>query len=364
MRYEYKYNKYVKKYNNLSKMNGSRFFDYFKKKPEEEKLIKNTELYNLIKNDDVNGVKELLEKYKSDNVLEKHINSYYDFDFANYFKNLWDGKIQRIEKYHIHESLSPLSHAVDLKYYDIIKLLLKYGSKPVFDYGNAEAPLISSINDGNVKRKYKIMKLLIKYGADVNEKYSRYTPLQYESTMTNKNIIIYKLLVENGANINDINPKEDKTAITLSLPHIYGYDENDPVSSHEINNTLDIIKYLIDNGAKLNNKDFEEKYKPWPPLYHAVVFSRNYKIVKLLIDRGADVNVNDEYFYILHDAIEDRISYKIIKLLIDSGADVYAFNDINKTPLNIVNDIEDNDSYRNKVRKLITDKIKSKKSKK
>lgn len=73
----------------------------------------------------------------------------------------------------------------------------------------------------------------------------------------------------------------------------------------------------------VNTKDSDES----TPL-HVAAHSGNSKVVKMLIDAGADVRaVDDEGLTPLHWATETG-NLKILKLLIDSGSDVNASSDV------------------------------------
>lgn len=54
--------------------------------------------------------------------------------------------------------------------------------------------------------------------------------------------------------------------------------------------SLEVAKYLIDNGADVNAKDVEGLT---PLIWH--VLHRNYEIVELLVEKGANVTVVDRF---------------------------------------------------------------------
>nr|XP_023956204.1 ankyrin repeat domain-containing protein 2 isoform X2 [Chrysemys picta bellii] len=94
---------------------------------------------------------------------------------------------------------------------------------------------------------------------------------------------------------------------------------------------LDAVKLLQDRGADLNLKD---KLMSTP--LHVATRTGQTEIVEHLINTGVDVNSRDrEGDSALHDAV--RLNrYKIIKMLILCGADMMAQNLAGKTPTDLV----------------------------
>ena len=213
-----------------------------------------------------------------------------------------------------------------LKNPSLKKILDKLKKIPANQWTYAErgTTALHWIRNDNVE----IAKLLIDNGADVNAKTKKFfetnfgkftssptisipaqsTPL--DLAILNEHIKTAKLLIDNGAYINT---KKDN----------YG---DTPL--HKINN-IDIIKLLIDKGTDVNVKNKIGN----TPLYYA----KDLEIAKLLIDNGADVNAkNNQGNTPLHYAQ----NLEIAKLLIDNGADIYAKSGGGNTPLYYAKDLE------------------------
>ena len=113
------------------------------------------------------------------------------------------------------------------------------------------------------------------------------------------------------------------------------------------NGNLDILSYLFEQGANVNASSSSQYADPWSlpsefddflpiwrtPLIVALTNGHN-DAFTFLIDKGADVNLQDHVGYTaLHHAVERR-NFDAVSCLVHNGADVNLFTSINKhTPL-------------------------------
>ena len=102
----------------------------------------------------------------------------------------------------------------------------------------------------------------------------------------------------------------------------------------------EICKLLIENGANVNDKDFQGANAL---IYGSTFLKWDLSIIKLLIDSGIEINAQDKDGYTA--LMEATISgnYETVKLLIESGADINIKNNDGKTALDFA---EEND-YKN-----------------
>jgi len=149
-----------------------------------------------------------------------------------------------------------LRYAAEYGHLKVVKCLVEAGADI---HANEDQALRCAAEYGHVD----IVKYLIEKGADVHV-WHEYA-LKY--AIENKHLEVVKLLVENGANVNEEG--------VLSSAAAYG--------------DLEIVKYLVEHGAANN----------WALRW--AVENEHTEIVKLLIERGADINV-------LH------LGYKLYKL--------------------------------------------------
>lgn len=119
---------------------------------------------------------------------------------------------------------------------------------------------------------------------------------------------------------------------------------------------IEAIKILLERGADINCR----KMYFGTPLTLAVYFNRP-DCVKLLLDHGADINlkdfwVNDRTVGILHDHTPLQLSIEkkhieCAKLLIEHGADLTIQNDIGETFINFFTD----ENFKDEILKFIED---------
>ena len=154
-----------------------------------------------------------------------------------------------------------------------------------------------------------IIKLLVENGANIDDVSTKNsTPLFIASQVRNKNVVTY--LLEKGANINTI------TALGYSALSIVAYK-----------GYLDLVKILVENKANINHDGFS-------PIYMAVL-GGNLQIVKYLCEKGADINAkitnDDEESAFILAAHEGHLP--ILKYLLDNGAKIDITDRHLQTPL-------------------------------
>lgn len=211
---------------------------------------------------------------------------------------------------------------------EIIKYLIEKGANVNKLDSDGCSPLHYAIimsfdlyNEGKLNNS--IVKLLIENGADVNIKNtSNYTPLfliarNCQGKHIQKVQSNVKYLIENGAKVK-INKKTDLNILTVffrNLMHTYEEyvninDDNEPAYDMDVDDdfwsiiddiddkhflltmpddVLELIKYLIDNGAKVNSRDEHGK-----TILHYAVFFGTLEQVELLINSGADFRIKSD----------------------------------------------------------------------
>jgi len=197
-------------------------------------------------------------------------------------------------------------------YTEIVKLLLDKGAK--IDGGNGRTALMEASSGGYME----IVKLLLDNGAKINVNDDNgNTALIHASTGGN---IIIKFFINRDKNVNKNVTSSDELALLKGWQQQY----------------TEIVELLLSKGADVNAKnDFGVT-----PLMGASE-SGQLEIVKLLLDKGADVNAKNDFgitplmvplkinFRKIKDILSDQVFLKlhnlyvgIFKLILDKGADV------------------------------------------
>lgn len=138
---------------------------------------------------------------------------------------------------------------------------------------------IYDMNQRNKKlsneKLYELINDIVYVWSHFEQKRVDLTPLEIEILMDNKEEVLN--LINNGTDLNKISPS--------------GYY---PLEVAIAMSNYDLSKLLIENGANVN---IQSEYTP----LNVAVTMKSYQIVKLLIDNGVDINRVDEYgFNALH----------------------------------------------------------------
>lgn len=170
-----------------------------------------------------------------------------------------------------------------------VSFLLRYGANPDIKCIYGDTPLHISCLDGNDD----IFKILLENGA---------TPL----TRNNKNLSVVDIALEN-----------ENTSILKTL---FKYIDVDPV---EITKTrsIPVIDALLDSGVDIDTQD------PFcfTCLHHACE-KGNLKLVKFLVEHGADLNIESVCGYPINLCWPTKEGISIAKYLINKGADLHRAN--------------------------------------
>ena len=211
-----------------------------------------------------------------------------------------------------------------------------------------------------------IVNLLIDAGADVNAQCNEGNTVLHWACRCG-NVEFVKVLLENGADINRINDVKNQfgnTPLEFTKKINFNGSYDDVIQFLEDYKKTQIIKEAVPDKEKLKEKlkeaiftnyncgrSIDERYNDIKKLIEdgvdvnaevsdtgikalIVAACGGYiKILKLLLDAGADINAKDNFGWTaLHCAREVEIA----KLLIEAGADINAKDNFNTTPLGSV----------------------------
>jgi uncharacterized protein len=160
--------------------------------------------------------------------------------------------------------------------------------------------------------------------------------LQFAAYHRNKEAIeiirvyLNKLDIFEAASIGDGNTLLHLIEKDPDQTNAYSVDGFTPLGLASFFGHTELVKILIDNGAKPNiaaNNQFKVT-----PLHSACSIS-NYDIAEILIKNGADVNAKQmQNVTPLHSAAHNG-QIRLVKLLIDNGADINSKMENGQTPL-------------------------------
>ena len=164
--------------------------------------------------------------------------------------------------------------------------------------------LLNAASVGDSQGYADVVSTLIEKGANVNAKDSKGTTvLQYAIMKGNTEVV--SVLLDKGATV------DDTTVISSFIPA-------------SLSNNLDIPLMLLDKCKDINARD-ETNNIGYTILMYAVGYPELTKVVKVLIDKGADVNASDiKGNTALMNVAKGFGSIETMRILLDKGADVNA----------------------------------------
>ncbi len=175
-------------------------------------------------------------------------------------------------------------------------------------------PLIDELMDAIYDNDFEKVKDLFARGATANDR-DEYggTPLMYAADSENASLELVQFLLDNGARVNDT----DIDGIGALL---------DAVKSDR----ADIAALLLDNGARIDHQSYNQFYGGQVSALMEAAYMGSHKVLRLLLDRGADLDLKDaegmtaldiavdagdeESARMLRDAAEQRAAEKAAKV--------------------------------------------------
>lgn len=146
------------------------------------------------------------------------------------------------------------------------------------------SPVIFSIMHG----KYDIFNYLIHNGGDLQQKVGSFSLLHYAAMARTNDVRFLKDLVNLGLDVSQYNA--NSTTFTTYTPLGVASRGMSISKDGELLNKTEIIDFLIDNGANVNEKNSISS-----PLYRAII-STNFEAMVHLIKRGADPMLKGVYY--------------------------------------------------------------------
>lgn len=299
---------------NIANIFSHKIFKYFfnLKNYDSKSLSIIKDLYDSVKNNNFYSVKKIFKKILDLKIDLKNLTYYYNFIFeASKISNY-----EMIDLFYNHGIYTKFNfnELIYHENYKEIKYLLKKGINNTFDINGDHVynNLSTAVKTGNLK----IIKLLLDYNPDINI-------YNTEVLFYCNSLKIFKFLIKKGANINSRNGSilqncceynKLKIAKYLLKKKLY-YPTDLSFNLACEKGHFKIVKLLVENGYDINS-DYNSGFL-------IACEKGNYKIVKYLIEKGINVNKipkNYNFFPLYRAAKYNKLS--IVKLLVDNGADI------------------------------------------
>lgn len=230
----------------------------------------------------------------------------------------------------------PLFTACMVNDKNIVEILISYGINVNVKDENHMTPLHQACMRGDLE----IVKLLISSGAEINAKSKDgTTPINMASHSQQSKVA--QFLKKNGADmdvfdaiaVGDIN-------LLIELSKTAGFDFNQVNTKHTIKGCpllnfacrygyVDIINYLLINNANINSVSNSAHQYP----LHEAVSSGNEDALKILLDFGANINIENSYGWTALHFAASRGYLNIVQIIINAEGDVNYLDRDGRSPL-------------------------------
>ncbi|XP_050505193.1 ankyrin-1-like isoform X1 [Diabrotica virgifera virgifera] len=221
----------------------------------------------------------------------------------------------------------PLHLASRLGNLDAVQQLIEGGA----EINEVDSSGLTALHVATFSQHKKVAKYLLAHGADLNaiETYQQETPLNISTGINDHEMV--RLLIEAGANMQcldisgnmpiHIAAKKGYLNIVecflengINVDILNEISKMTPLHMAACGGYIEVVDYLLLNNANVHLKDCRSRSS----IHHGVLGGKA-KIVKMLIEKGVDVNVEDINWTPLHLACRHG-NLEIVKLLLENGA--------------------------------------------
>ena len=220
--------------------------------------------------------------------------------------------------------MSPLAHACFYGNPELVKILLDNGAninQPA-GYFARNTPLMIASEWGEAD----VIRVLLGHGANLEDKIQifEYTPLIAACNNGHDKEEAVKVLLEAGA---DMMARDNvgRTCIHLAA----------------FKNNINIIRLLVSKGMDVNIQTSISGHTPLHMVCMVSPSNNKVETARVLLELGADINAQDGMGNTpLHQACRDRMNPGLIRFLIANGANVRALNSQAHTPFDIATEVQ------------------------
>lgn len=221
---------------------------------------------------------------------------------------LLNEELKRNKKHFESELFKYVIISAENSYTKIIDFYVKNGGFIDKKDESGNTMLITALRSGyNTLAKH-----LIDLGADIDNYDNQ--PLLYE-VLRCEDLDLFDIMIDRGANVN---------ASTV--------DGEQAIHEASWRGWEDIAEILINKGADVNSRVDKGFYEGYTPLRFAVEYNR-IDMIEFLIDNGADINEKDKHGKTLLHHNSEYGHIDVAKLLLEKGLDVNTTDDYGATPI-------------------------------
>ncbi|KAF8541281.1 ankyrin repeat-containing domain protein [Trichophaea hybrida] len=214
--------------------------------------------------------------------------------------------------------LTPLYYAIILDSWSDVDMLGEIGGT---NPNSRDIAGRSPLHYAALFDRYHLLEQLSGYGAEVSARgVDDMQPLHLAAKVGHRDIV--QSLAIKGARIDSLDNCQ-RTPLHWALISCLA-------TPKDSNRTSPAIHFLFNNSANPNLTSGSE----WTPLYPAIELGR-WEAVKILIERGADINIKHNGATTIHQLSSRESPLEIIILALKTGANVNAKTDSGITPLQI-----------------------------
>jgi ankyrin repeat protein len=227
------------------------------------------------------------------------------------------------------DNRTPLLNATEKNNTEISRLLIERGAIIHVKDEDNMTPLLHATENNNTE----ISLLLIERGANINATiFSGVSPIFFASVHNNNDIL--RILINKDVKIpEDLSRRQ---IVVNAIKKLYSgenieardSDNRTPLLNATMNNNTEISRLLVDIGANVNVNGGDKNNTPllW------AAWNNNTEISQLLIDRGADIDAknHDKETPLLYAAGHNNAVISL--LLFEKGANIHAMSRYKQTP--------------------------------
>lgn len=293
-------------------------------------------------------------------------NSWWESATVSEVKNKLDGGADIYDSYdknspvcHNHIGMTPLMHAAQESTPDVVKLLIDSGARVNHIAKDSAYKIRNCSNDDTAlslaatyNKSPDVINVLINAGAEVKTRHGYFQNTPLSKAVSNNNLQVVKALINAGADITTKDSQGESLAFEVMsnedvdvVQYVLGKVKEDVdlllLKAAQWNDNPKVIKLLLNMGANVNTMDD----KGHTILMLASDNKNNSKVIKEILKHNKDLINNKDtqgntalmYASGWGGSSSEELSVENVKTLLSYGADISISNDAGYSPLDAAN---------------------------